>query len=133
MFHQTYCSDTVGYCSRIQTVKKKNRNIKSDHKYSELLTKGPDDCRSVSLTSVYCEIMKSVMGDAVTSCLTANNLIEPNMTAEMANSALQTWDLLGFREAVTTGVDREESGFFFLHHLPRLCQSSDKVLHQQYQ
>ncbi len=87
----------------------------------------PGNYRPVSLTSVCCKVMESVIKDAVTNHLTINNLIGSSQHGFMKGKSCTT-NLLEFLEAATTAVDRGEA--FEIIYLD-FAKALHKVPHQR--
>ncbi len=87
----------------------------------------PRNYRPVSLASLCCKVMKSVMINAVTDHLNINNLIGSSQHGFMKAKSCMT-NLLEFLEAATTPVDRGEA--FDIIYLD-FAKPFDKVPHQR--
>jgi len=64
----------------------------------------PGNYRPVSLTSVCCKMLESLLKNAIVTHLEANNLINPSQHGFMAGRSCCT-NLIEFMEEVTRGVD----------------------------
>jgi hypothetical protein len=87
----------------------------------------PGNYRPVSLTSVCCKLMESVISDSVTNHLTVNGLIGNSQHGFMKGKSCTT-NLLEFLEVATTAVDRGEA--FDIIYLD-FAKAFDKVPHQR--
>ncbi len=87
----------------------------------------PGDFRPVSLTSICCKLMESVVRDTLTTHLTNNNLIGPSQHGYMKGRSCAT-NLLQFLERATTAVDRGEA--FDIIYLD-FAKAFDKVPHKR--
>jgi hypothetical protein len=87
----------------------------------------PENYRPVSLTSVCCKVMESIIRDAVSNHLTENGLIRSSQHGFMKGRSCAT-NLLEFLEAATTAVDRGEA--FDAVYLD-FAKAFDKVPHQR--
>ncbi len=67
----------------------------------------PGNYRPVSLTSISCKLMESILRDAITDHLTANRLIKDSQHGFMKDKLCVT-NLLKFLEKATTVVDGGE-------------------------
>ena len=65
----------------------------------------PGNYRPVSLTSIVCKLMESILRDGITEHLTSNNLINNSQHGFMKNRSCLT-NLLEFLEKVTDAVDQ---------------------------
>jgi hypothetical protein len=87
----------------------------------------PGNYRPVSLTSVCCKVMESVVRDAVTDHLKANNLIKKSQHGFVKGRSCAT-NLLEFLEKATIAIDRGES--FDVVYLD-FAKAFDKVPHKR--
>jgi hypothetical protein len=87
----------------------------------------PSNYRPVSLTSVCCKVMESVVKDRVTAHLLENNLIKDSQHGFVKGRSCAT-NLLEFLEKATTAVDRGDS--FDVVYLD-FAKAFDKVPHKR--
>lgn len=87
----------------------------------------PSNYRPISLTSVVCKIMESIVRDAIMTHLTSNNLISPQQHGFVPKRACNT-NLLETRDFVTWCMQRKiPVDIIFID----LCKAFDKVPHRR--
>ena len=64
----------------------------------------PSNYRPISLTSVHCQIMESIITDHIEDHLTENKLINPSQHGFMKNKSCQT-NLLEYLETIAEALD----------------------------